>query len=197
MIDVSNQLHSQMVVQQELLNDNMKHKRLKHFTDIFCRWFFSYRYGNDDDMTLHAYKNGDIKLDILNEKIYFNENEINISLNIFDDIIGWFISNIEKEKIDINYILEAFIIINNKSEEIVYKYDREVAVDFKVMAKIKTDEREYISEIHDKYKVSLPIYINEIQEPDSTGTPSYLLLLKAMFLFSIFVLFKNCQGIKI
>ncbi|MDR1317214.1 MAG: hypothetical protein LBK13_10110 [Spirochaetales bacterium] len=137
----------------------MKCKRLKHFTDVFCEMFTGWRLSSDDINTLFLYI-GELKMDLLNKKIYFNYNEINISLYIFDEIRAWFIRNMEKENIDINNILEAYIKINNNIfEEPVNKKSRtkrKVNLDINIIGYIKTDEKEYIT---DKNKMEKYHYV--------------------------------------
>jgi hypothetical protein len=128
----------------------MKRKRLKHFTDVFCEMFTGWRLPNDDINTLFVYNNGEIKMDLLNKKIYFNDSEINISLYIFEEIRVWFMINLENENIDITTIIEAYIKINNKifGEPVNKKSEtkRKVNMDIKIIGYIKTDEKEYITE---------------------------------------------------
>jgi uncharacterized ubiquitin-like protein YukD len=111
--------------------------------------FLGWRCGDDDINKLLEYNNGELKFDLLNKKIYFNGNEINISLYIFEEIREWFIQNTRKEKIDIHNICEAFIKINNKAEEIICKNSRtkrKVNMEMRITGYIRTDEKEYITE---------------------------------------------------
>ena len=124
----------------------MRRKILKHYTDVFCDMFVGWRLSDDDINTLLEYNNGELKFDLLNNKIYFNENEINISLYIFDEIKEWLIQNINKEKIDIKNILEAYIQINNKPEETFHENSRTkriIKMDVNIIGCIKTNEKEY------------------------------------------------------
>ena len=128
----------------------MKRKRLKHFTDVFCEMFTGWRCSDDDINTLLNYNDGELKIDLLNNGIYFDCNKININLYIFGEIKKWFMENIDKEKIDINKILEAYIKINNKTvEEPISKKTntkRKIKMDIKIMGYIRTDEKEYKTE---------------------------------------------------
>jgi hypothetical protein len=128
----------------------MKRKVLKHFTDVFCEMPTGWRCCDNDINTLLVYNNGELKMDLLNGKIYFNNNETNISLYIFDEIKQWFIENLDKEKINVKNILEAYIKINNKAEEeIVSKKSRtkrKIKMDINIKGYIKTDEKEYVTE---------------------------------------------------
>jgi hypothetical protein len=108
--------------------------------------FVGWRLSDDDINTLLEYNNGELKFDLLNNKIYFNKNEINISLYIFDEIKEWLIQNINKEKIDIKNILEAYIQLNNKPEETFHKNSRTkriVKIDVDIIGCIRTNEKEY------------------------------------------------------
>ena len=64
----------------------MKRKRLKHFTDVFCEMFTGWRCSDDDINTLLNYNDGELKIDLLNNGIYFDCNKININLYIFGEI---------------------------------------------------------------------------------------------------------------
>jgi hypothetical protein len=125
----------------------MKRKRLKHYTDVFCEMFTGWRCSDDDINILLNYNNGELKLDLLNNKIYSNSNEINISLYIFDEIKEWFKQNCSKEKIDMNNILEAYIKIDNKTiEEETSKNSktkRKIKMEINIIGYIRTDEKEY------------------------------------------------------
>ena len=137
----------------------MKQKRLKHFVDVFCEMLTGWRCSDDDINKLLEY-NGKLKLDLLQNKIYFDDNEINIYLYIFEEIKAWFIQNCSKEKIDMNNILEAYIKINNKSiEEETNKNSRtrrKVKMEINIIGYIRTDEKEYKCE---KYKTENHHYI--------------------------------------
>jgi hypothetical protein len=127
----------------------MRRKRLKHFTDVFCEMFPGWRC-SDDDINILLNYSGELKMDILNNKIYFNCNETDIYLFVFEEIKVWFIENINKEKIDISKILEAYIKIDNKTaEETVSKKSgtkRKIKTDIKIIGYIRTDEKEYKTE---------------------------------------------------
>jgi hypothetical protein len=58
--------------------------------------FTGWRLSDDDINILIEYNNGELKFDLLKNKIYFNCNEIHISLYIFDEIKEWFIRNRDK-----------------------------------------------------------------------------------------------------
>jgi hypothetical protein len=125
----------------------MKRKILNHFVDVFCEMFLGWRLSNDDINTLLEYNNGKLKLDFWKNKIYYNNDVISIDLYIFEEIKAWFIQNCDKEKIDTNNILEAYITVGNKTiEEDVKKNSRtkrKIKIDVNIIGYIKTDEKEY------------------------------------------------------
>lgn len=94
-----------------------------------------------DINTLLAHNNERLKLDILNNKIYYHDDVINIRLYILDEIREWFKENLNKENINIKNILEAFLIIDIKAGEDTAIKILTIDVDF--IGCIKTDEKEY------------------------------------------------------
>jgi ferredoxin-fold anticodon binding domain-containing protein len=108
-------------------------------------------YGDTD--TFLAYNNKTLKLDLLNNKIYSNDTQINIHLYSFDEIREWFIKNLDKENIDINSILEAYLKINIKAKEVFVEENfcknrtkKCLTIDINFIAYIRTDEKEYMTE---------------------------------------------------
>jgi V8-like Glu-specific endopeptidase len=108
--------------------------------------FPGWRCSDGDINTLLNYA-GELKMDLLNDKLYFNDNEINVHLYIFEEIKAWFAKNMDKEKIDMNKIMEAYIRINNKTVEETLpkktKTKRKIKMDINIMGYIRTDEKEY------------------------------------------------------
>ena len=68
----------------------MRRKRLKHYTDIFCDMFTGWRLSNEDLETLQSFENGELCLDFLNEKLYFDNSELREELYILKEISAWF-----------------------------------------------------------------------------------------------------------
>jgi len=128
-------------------NSNLRRKRLKHYTDVFCDMFTGWRLSNEDIETLQNFGNGKLLLDFLTKKIYFNDNEANVNLYILSEISAWFEKNLQKENIDFQQIRKAYLIVNlnlvNCATKPKSRTKKIIQVNVDMTAIIKTDIKEY------------------------------------------------------
>jgi len=88
----------------------MKRKRLNHFADAIFGMLRGYQIIINFDF-FHALGQGEYVLDLLNASLTFNGNKTEM-FPIFLNIKQWFQKEIEKNKIDVNFIIEAKIILS-------------------------------------------------------------------------------------
>jgi len=128
----------------------MRRKRLKHYTDIFCDMFTGWRLSNEDIKTLQNFENGELCLDFLNEKLYFNNDELREELYILKEISAWFKENLQKDNIEISKIQKAFLLMDSFPKECEPKpksrTKRIVQMNVNLIAVVQTDEKEYRTE---------------------------------------------------
>ncbi|SEL53624.1 hypothetical protein SAMN04487910_2749 [Aquimarina amphilecti] len=131
----------------------MRRKRLQHHTDIFCDMFVGWRMANDLDK-LTELKSGILEFDFINKTQILNGIESLIDFNMFYEISGWFIEDLEKHNIDIKEIKKATLKVKFDVEIILGKTKSKTKstteLSFIMKAKILTDEKEYHTDKKDK-----------------------------------------------
>ncbi len=88
----------------------MKRKRLNHFADAISGILTGYQIVVNYNY-FHSFGQGEYILDLLNANLTFKGNKIEM-FPIFSNIQKWFQKEIEKNRIDVNFIIEAKIILS-------------------------------------------------------------------------------------
>ena len=134
----------------------MKRKRLKHYADIFCDMFMGWRLSDKDIEILQNFGSGKLQLDFLNEKLYFNDSELEIELYILREIAAWFKENLRKDNIDLQKIQEAYLIIDivavERETSPKSRTKRIVQLNAEMTAIVQTDEKEYRTDKQAKWE---------------------------------------------
>ncbi len=124
----------------------MKRKRINHQADIFCAMFSGWRLG-DDVLTLSELGEGKLELDILTEKVKFNDKEFDKKLYVVGEISAFFRKDLEDNNIDIKDIISAKLKVTFKSTVIEGKPKsrtrKKINIKLDMHSLISTNEKHY------------------------------------------------------
>ena len=126
----------------------MRRKRIRHHVDIFCEMCAGWRLVNDIE-TLIEWKQGNLKLDVLNKSVQLNGIFVDKEFHMLYEISDWFDKELSDNNIDKALIKDAFLIvdfiitiIDGKPKSRTKKI---IEINLKLTGKVLTDEEEYLA----------------------------------------------------